>query len=246
MNIKVPIFGALLGLASLPAYGQATTPASTDSIYEPQSVTALPRPLNVDEFAAALAASYPGGVPAPGVAPSVHVRFIVDANGTGREFRIITSTDSVLHAPALSALSVLRFAPAEIDGRPVHVRVELPIQWQVPTPAPKAPSVDAPPTYRLDVVERMPTMLNARTLRDAMYREYPEWLKSAQSRATVVVRMRVSPEGIPGEVVIKSSTSPEFNEASLRAVRVVRFRPAALDGRPVAVWVELPLQWEPW
>jgi TonB family protein len=246
MNIKVPVFGALLGFASLPAYGQATEDVPADIVYDQQSVTVLPRPLNVDEFAAALADRYPGGVPDSGVVPSVHVRFIVEANGKGREFHIITSTDSALHAPALAALAILRFAPAEVDGRPVNVRVELPIQWQVPPPAPQAPAVDAPPAPEKDIVERMPMMLNVRSLRDAMYREYPEWLKSAVSRGTVNVRMRVSAEGVPGEAVITSSTNPEFNAASLRAIRSVRFRPAALDGRPVAVWVEIPLQWEPW
>ncbi len=246
MNIKVPLFGALLGFASLPAFGQATPPVPADSVYEAQSVTALPRPLNVDEFAAALAASFPGGTPEAGIVPSVHVRFIVDANGTGREFQIITSTDSALHAPALAALSILRFAPAEVDGRPVHVWVDLPLQWQVPAPAPQAPEVVAPAAPEKDVVERMPMMLNVRSLRDAMYREYPDWLKPTGMRGTVIVRMRVSAEGVPGEAVVKSSTNPEFNAASLRAIRPLRFRPAALDGRPVAVWVELPLQWEPW
>lgn len=246
MNIKVSLVGALLGFASVPAYGQATPPVPADSVYEAQSVTALPRPLNVDEFAAALAASYPGGIPDAGVVPSVHVRFIVDAAGTARDFSIVTSTDSVLHAPALAALSILRFAPAEIEGRRVHVRVDLPIQWQVPTPSPQGPEVVAPPTPENDVVERMPMLLNVRSLRDAMNREYPEWLKPTGMGGTVVVRMRVGAEGVPGEAVIKSSTNPEFNAATLRAIRALRFRPAALDGRPVAVWVELPLQWESW
>jgi TonB family protein len=246
MNIKVPIFGAMLGFASLPASGQTTADVPGDRVYDQQSVTVLPRPLNVDEFAAGLAERYPGGVPDSGVVPSVHVRFIVDANGTGREFHILASTDSALHAPALAALSLLRFAPAEIDGRPVHVRVELPIRWQVPTTAPQAPEVAAPPAPKEEIVERMPMILNVRSLRDAMNREYPEWLKPTGMRGTIVVRMRVNAEGVPGEGQIKSSTNPEFNAASLRAVRVVRFRPAALDDRPVAVWVELPLQWEPW
>jgi TonB family protein len=246
MNIKVPIVGAMLGFASLPAYGQAPATVPADVVYDQQSVTVPPRPLNVAEFATMLGETYPGGTPAAGVVPSVHVRFIVDTSGVAREFHIVTSTDSVLHAPALAALSVLRFAPAEVDGRPVNVRVELPIQWQVPAPAPQAPEVDAAPAPEKDVVERMPMMLNLRSLRDAMYRDYPEWLKSAESRGTVNVRMRVSAEGVPGEAVITSSTNPEFNAASLRVIRVVRFRPAALDGRPVAVWVELPLQWEPW
>jgi len=247
MNIKVPIFGAVLGFASLPAYGQATAAVPADSVfYEPQSVTVPPRPLNVEEFATVLGETYPGGVPDAGVVPSVHVRFIVDANGTGRAFRILTSTDSALHAPALAALSILRFAPAEIDGRPVHVRVDLPIRWQVPPPAPQAPEVDAPPASGSEVIEREPMILNGNSLRDAMYREYPEWLKSAESRGTVIVRMRVSAEGIPEHVQIGSSTNPDFNAASLRAVRFIRFRPAALEDRPVAVWVEIPLQWEPW
>ncbi|HEY0037041.1 MAG TPA: energy transducer TonB [Longimicrobium sp.] len=246
MNIKVLVSGALLGFAALPAYGQATEAVPGDSLYDQESVTVLPRLLNVDEFAAALAASYPGGTPDAGVVPSVHVRFIVDVNGTGREFNIIASTDSALHAPALAALSVLRFVPAEVDGRPVNVRVELPIQWQVPAPAPQAPKVDAPPAPEDDIVERMPTLLNAQSLRIAMNREYPEWLKAGEARGTVVVRMRVSTEGVPEQVVVTSSTNPAFNEASLRAIRSVRFRPAALNGRPVAVPVELPLQWEPW
>lgn len=243
MNIKVPLLGALLGFASLPAFGQATPPVPADSVYEALSVTALPRPLNVDEFAAALAASYPGGTPAAGVVPSVHVRFIVDANGTGREFHIVTSTDSSLHAPALAALSILRFAPAEIDGRPVHVRVDLPIQWQVPTPAPAAK--DTAPAYEMDIVERQPVVLNQRVLQVAMNREYPPGARAAMRAARVVVRMRVSPEGRPTQADIVSSTDPEFNAASLEVVRVLRFRPAALDGRPVAVWVVLPLHWDP-
>ncbi|HEY7769041.1 TonB family protein, partial [Longimicrobium sp.] len=225
MNIKVPVVGALLGFASLPAFGQGTPAVPADTVYEAQSVTVLPRPLNVDEFTAALAASYPGGTPAAGVAPSVHVRFIVDVDGTGREFNIIASTDSALHAPALAALSVLRFAPAEVDGRPVNVRVELPIQWQVPAPAPQAPEVDAPPAPKDDVVARMPTLLNEQSLRIAMNREYPERLKAGEARGTVVVRMRVSTEGVPEQVVITSSTNPGFNEASLRVIRSVRFRP---------------------
>ncbi len=246
MNIKVPIVGALLVFASLPAYGQTTAAVPADIVYDQQSVTVLPRPLNVDEFAAVLGDTYPGGTPEAGVVPSVHVRFIVDTSGTGREFNIIASTDSALHAPALAALSILRFAPAEVDGRPVNVRVELPIRWQVPAPAAQAPEVAAPPAPKEEIVEREPMVLNVRSLRDAMNREYPEWLKPTGMRGTVVVRMRVSAEGVPGEGQIKSSTNPEFNAASLRAVRVVRFRPAALDDRPVAVWVELPLQWEPW
>lgn len=246
MNIKVPIFGAMVVFAALPAYGQTTAAVPGDRVYDQESVTVLPRPLNVDEFAAALAHKYPGGVPDSGVVPSVHVRFIVDVNGVGREFTITTSTDSALHAPALAALSILRFAPAEVGGRPVNVRVELPIQWQVPAPAPKAPEVTAPPAPGDDIVERMPMLLNEQSLRIAMNREYPEWLKAGEARGTVVVRMRVNTEGVPEQAVVTSSTNPGFNEASLRAVRLIRFRPAALNGRPVAVPVELPLQWEPW
>jgi TonB family protein len=243
MIIKISIFGALLGFASLPAYGQATAAVPADSVYEQQSVTVLPRALNVPEFAAVLAQTYPGGAPVAGVVPSVQVRFIVDANGTGREFHIVASTDSALHAPALAALSILRFAPAEIDGRPVHVRVDLPIQWQVPTPAPAAK--DTAPAYEMDIVERQPVVLNQRVLQEAMNREYPPGARAAMRAARVVVRMRVSPEGRPTQADIVSSTDPEFNAASLHVVRVLRFRPAALDGRPVAVWVALPLHWVP-
>jgi TonB family protein len=244
MNIKLPVFAALLAFASPPAYAQDTAPVPADSVYEQQSVTVPPRPLNVAEFAKALSAKYPAGFQHGGDTPSVHVRFIVDVDGTARDFHIVSSSDSVLHAPALAALSVLRFAPAVVDGRPVRVRAALPIEWQLPAPVSDGAGAQVAPTAD-NITERPPRMLNARALATAMRREYPASLRGSGRTAQVVVRFRVSPAGIPEEATVLSSTDPEFNAASLSVIRVLRFRPAALDDRPVAVPVELPLQWHP-
>jgi hypothetical protein len=44
---------------------------------------------------------------------------------------------------------------------------------------------------------------------------------------------------------VTHSTDSRFNEPTLRVIRVLRHRPARLNGRPVKVWVELPIQWTP-
>jgi TonB family protein len=51
---------------------------------------------------------------------------------------------------------------------------------------------------------------------------------------------RVEPEGMS----IISTTHPEFGPASLELARMVRFEPARRNGRPVRVWVQLPVDWK--
>jgi hypothetical protein len=40
------------------------------------------------------------------------------------------------------------------------------------------------------------------------------------------------------------TTHAEFNAPTLAAVGKLRFTQAQVDGRPVQVWVILPIQWE--
>lgn len=100
-------------------------------------------------------------------------------------------------------------------------------------------------TYELDAVEELPRPTNTPDLARQLARNYPPLLRDAGVTGTVQVRMRVMEDGrVDAESIqIVDSTHEQFNEPTTRAVRVLRFRPAKVNGRPVKVWVALPIQW---
>jgi TonB family protein len=59
----------------------------------------------------------------------------------------------------------------------------------------------------------------------------------------VTVTLVVAPGGVPAMVAVTGSSGiPEFDEASLRVTRAMRFSPASLDGSPVWVRMLIPVE----
>lgn len=77
-----------------------------------------------------------------------------------------------------------------------------------------------------------------------MLRLYPPALFAAGRGGTVQVRFRVKADGTVDGATVTAATEPVLLMPSLQAVRILRFSPGRKDGRPVPVWVELPLQWD--
>jgi TonB family protein len=100
-------------------------------------------------------------------------------------------------------------------------------------------------TYELNTVEEMPRPTNIREFSQAMTAGYPPELRGAGVTGTVEVRFRLLPDGIvdPASIQVVSSSHQQFNEPTVRAVRTLRFRPAKVNGRPVRVWITLPVLW---
>jgi TonB family protein len=105
-----------------------------------------------------------------------------------------------------------------------------------------APS-DSVPTFELHEVERGPQPLNTREFQRALLREYPPALRDAGQEGIVQVRFRVEIDGSTSGTYITRTSHPAFAEPTLRAVQLLRFRPARRNGRPVRAWVELPINW---
>lgn len=100
-------------------------------------------------------------------------------------------------------------------------------------------------TYELSAVEELPSLSNRADFGRQLARNYPPLLRDAGVTGTVQVRFRVLEDGrVDGESIqITNSTHEQFNDPTMRAVRAMRFRPAKVNGRPVKVWVEQPIQW---
>jgi TonB family protein len=97
--------------------------------------------------------------------------------------------------------------------------------------------------YELAQVEEQPSLVNLGAVQQAVSREYPAELRDGGVTGTVTLRLRVLPDGSVdhGSVSVVEATHPAFGEAARRVATTMRFRPARVHHRPVAVWVILPV-----
>jgi TonB family protein len=248
-------------VAAAPVAAQQAPSADSARVYELVQVEALPRPLNVPELVAALQQAYPPELRAAGVGGTVELSFVVGAEGSTRAVRVLSASDSAFIAPSLQALSVLRFTPAQVGGRPVAVRVEQPLQWSVAAPADsageaevataaldpkKAAAVAAPDTgriYEISAVTELPRPISTSAFQQALARGYPPALRNAGQSGRVIVRFMVDEGGRVRSPRVLRSSDRAFDPPTLEAVSQLRFRPARLNGHPVRVWVEQPIEW---
>jgi protein TonB len=94
----------------------------------------------------------------------------------------------------------------------------------------------APAVYSEAMVQEAPALLSGPP-------PYPAALREAGVHGRVVIQAIVDTAGRlePASVKIVTSADPAFNEPTLRWVLKARFRPARLEGRPVRVLVNLPV-----
>jgi TonB family protein len=120
-------------------------------------------------------------------------------------------------------IAVLAAACASSGDEPAESRDTSAVLWVV-SDDPLAPDstiiVDAPPVPACEVVP-----------------EYPEALRFSGVEGVVWMRILVSDNGtVMGAVVKKSSGYRQLDVAALRAAVRTPYKPAILNGRPLAVW----------
>jgi TonB family protein len=95
----------------------------------------------------------------------------------------------------------------------------------------------------MNEVEELPRILNEREFTRALMQEHPRVESNPGVQALVQVRFRVEEDGTTSVPSITRSNDARFNAPTLSALRSLRFRPAKVNGRPVKVWVEMPISW---
>ena len=117
-------------------------------------------------------------------------------------------------------------------------------QPQVATPAPPAQATAGgsqlhaaiPPATRDGGALTAPRLTRQKKPR------YPEAARQAGAEGTVLVKAYVRADGMVNEAEVKRSTgNPALDRAALDTIRDSRFVPAERGGKPVAVWVEVPV-----
>jgi TonB family protein len=230
-------------VAAAPAAAQQ--PSAAARVYELNEVEVLPRPQNVAEFTEALQQGYPPHLRQKGVGGTVHLAFVVGADGQPVDVRVVSTPDSAFSVPSTQAISRLRFTPAQVEGRPVAVRVEQPITWRTEAPpaaVPEAPA-DSIHAYAVEDVEVRPMPRNFSAFQAALGDLYPRELRDTRPRAEVMVRFVIDPSGQVQYPRVLQSSDARFDAVSLEAVRRLRFQPAVREGALVWVWMDVPVEW---
>lgn len=74
--------------------------------------------------------------------------------------------------------------------------------------------------------------------------EYPKFAKQAKIQGTVLLDVEILANGNIGAIEVKKSVLPGpggLDEAAIAAVRKSKFQPAKNAGKPIGVWITLPI-----
>lgn len=106
-----------------------------------------------------------------------------------------------------------------------------------------AATPDTARVYELADVQIPPSALNRDDLLRALNATYPPHLRAAGTPGTVQVRLVIGADGVPRDVTVLSTTDTAFSAPTVAALGLLRFSPAHLGDKPVAVRVVFPVNW---
>jgi len=101
-------------------------------------------------------------------------------------------------------------------------------------------------TLELSEVEAPPELLNRDRVAAELSREHPPLLRDAGVTGSVTLRMRIRADGSVdvSSITVEESTHFAFSAAAKRVAMSMRFSPAWVEGKPVRVWVTLPVTFQ--
>jgi protein TonB len=116
-------------------------------------------------------------------------------------------------------------------------------------PAPVMAVTDAPPVVIAAPVDITPATISAAELDDRLFKplqqpapEYPWAARSLGLEGKVLVKALVDPDGnVIDQTLVSVTGHPSFGRAAVKAVTGYKFPPPRAQGRPVFVWIEVPI-----
>jgi TonB family protein len=148
---------------------------------------------------------YPPEALAQGIRGIVILDLVIDTEGRVAETHVIRSIPGLDEA-ALVAARQWRYEPVEVDGRPVSVRLTVPI------------------TFAL----KLPEMTRDRGIPEIRQGVTPQWPRDTQGGGEAVADVTLEPDGRIGLARIIEGGEP-WSSALLEALRTWRFRPPPED-----------------
>ena len=169
----------------------------------------------------------------------VFLKFIVNVDGSVSDVRVLKGPE-IFRQAAIDAALQFQFKPAEHNGKPVAVWMTQPISFRLPkqqsTP-PASGDADSSKVLEFFMVEVKPKVLHSVKF------VHPEEAIRDSLEGKVFLKFIVNVDGSVSDVRVLRG--PEvFHQAAIDAISQYRFKPAEHNGKPVAVWMTQPVNFQ--
>jgi len=206
---------------------------------------------------------YPAEAVKKGIHGRVVLRFVIKADGSVEDVEVVKSLDSLCDKEALRVVKMMpKWIPGIRNRMPADVYYSLPVTF-------KLPIRDA--SNKTDSVQHIPVLdRNKHFLKDstqiiksdtgviivpkfpggevalAKYLgkniSYPIQEERQGIQGTVVLKLRIDPNGSVKEVEVEKSVNPNLDKEALRVVKKIpKWIPATKNGVPVSIYYRLPV-----
>jgi len=174
----------------------------------------------------------------------VIVQFIVDKNGSVREAKILRGVGAGLDEEATRVISEHAvFTPGRQDGKPVAVRLSIPIVFKLRNEFESLSDQSQSPEKQdvYEIVEERPRLIGGiRGLQAKV--KYPEIARKAHVEGRVIVQLIVDENGNVRDAEILRGAGAGLDEEAIRVISEhAEFTPGRQDGKPVAVRLSIPI-----
>lgn len=183
---------------------------------------------------------YPYKARKAGLTGKVFLKFIVNVDGSVSDVSVLGTIGSeAFHQAAIDAISQFRFKPGTLNGKVVPVWMTQPITFSLDytglqLPPPAFGDADSSKVLEFYMVEVKPKVLHY------VKPVHPEEAIRDSLEGKVFLKFMVNLDGSVSDVHVLRGTEV-FHQAAIDAVSQFQFKPAEHNGKPVAVWMTLPV-----
>jgi TonB family protein len=208
-----------------------------------------------------VAPKYPDQLRSTNTEGAVLTQFVVDTNGTpiAGTLKVLRSTDIGFTAAVAAAITMMRFAPADVGGKKVKQLVQMPFNFNLSKDSSGASSVNV--KFSQSPLPLHPSPPKKMVAPNGVYLEYqvekpvspvannvapryPSEMRAASVEGEVLAQFIVDENGTADSASfqVARSTNDQFANAVRAAISSFRFNPALVGGRPVKQLVQMPFQ----
>jgi TonB family protein len=249
-KIAIPLVIACSGLLALAA-GQSQQSDIRPCAQSPDDASSYPDNM--------VRPRYPKAALRSGIEGKVELRAVIAPDGKWRDLAVLSGDPEFSHN-AITAIRRWRFHPELRHGQPVetiykiHVRFNLLLQEANSDVELESPLPDAPPISALAKRHRQDLGLEVHRLSEPgmvapkqLYSPEPEFSEKARIEArqgNVDIDLVVGADGLPRDLEIACSSSPDLNDNAISAVKQWKFAPATKDGTPVPAEIRIEISFK--
>ena len=175
------------------------------------------------------------------------MQFVVKKDGTVGDVKVLRSLSPEQDAEAERVVRMLKFTPGMMQGKPVDVWYTLPVSFRSKADAKPASPRTAPAAGEsiagddaYTAVETMPRYEGGEAALMKFIAPNLKWIPGGKN-GRLIMQFVVKKDGTVGDVKVLRSLSPEQDAEAERVVRMLKFTPGMMQGKPVNVWYTLPV-----